>query len=55
MNKAEAKDKQHKSWTLVAPGWGKYDSLMRAWAAPVIAKAKGNRFIFCRTAAPMVQ
>jgi len=35
MDKAEAKDKQHQSWTLVAPGWGKYDSLMRAWAAPV--------------------
>ncbi len=35
MNKAEAKDKQHKSWTMVAPGWGKYDPLMRAWAAPV--------------------
>ena len=35
MNQAEAKDKQHKSWTMVAPGWGKYDALMRTWAAPV--------------------
>lgn len=35
MDKVEAKDKQHKSWTMVAPGWGKYDPLMRAWAAPV--------------------
>lgn len=35
MNKMEAKEKQHKSWTMVAPGWGKYDSQMRAWAAPV--------------------
>jgi len=35
MNKVEAKDKQHKSWTLVAPGWGKYDPLLRAWGAPV--------------------
>ena len=35
MDKLEAKDKQHKSWTLVAPGWGKYDGQMRAWAAPV--------------------
>jgi ubiquinone/menaquinone biosynthesis C-methylase UbiE len=35
MNQVEAKEKQHKSWTMVAPGWGKYDSLMRAWAAPV--------------------
>lgn len=35
MDKAEAKDKQHKSWTMVAPGWGKYDPQMRAWAAPV--------------------
>jgi len=35
MDKAEAKDKQHKSWTMVAPGWGKYDPLMRAWAQPV--------------------
>ncbi len=35
MNKAEAKQKQHQSWTMVAPGWGKYDPLMRAWAAPV--------------------
>ena len=35
MNLTEAKDKQHKSWTLVAPGWGKHDALMRDWAAPV--------------------
>jgi len=35
MNKTEAKDKQHKSWTLVAPGWGKYDPLTSAWCAPV--------------------
>jgi ubiquinone/menaquinone biosynthesis C-methylase UbiE len=35
LDKVEAKDKQHKSWTLVAPGWGKYDPLMRAWGAPV--------------------
>lgn len=35
MDKAEAKDKQHKSWTMVAPGWGKYDPLLRAWAEPV--------------------
>lgn len=35
MDKVEAKGKQHESWTLVAPGWGKYDPLMRAWAAPV--------------------
>lgn len=35
MNKVEAKEKQLKSWTLVAPGWSKYDSLMRAWAEPV--------------------
>lgn len=35
MNKAEAKEKQHKSWTMVAPGWSKYDPLMRTWAAPV--------------------
>ena len=35
MNKVEAKEKQHKSWTMVAPGWGKYDPLMRTWAAPV--------------------
>jgi len=35
MNMVEAKDKQHKSWTLVAPGWGKYDPLLRAWGAPV--------------------
>jgi ubiquinone/menaquinone biosynthesis C-methylase UbiE len=35
MNQAEAKQKQHKSWTMVAPGWGKYDALMRTWAAPV--------------------
>jgi ubiquinone/menaquinone biosynthesis C-methylase UbiE len=35
MNKTEARDKQHKSWTLVAPGWEKHDALMRAWAAPV--------------------
>ncbi len=35
MDKAEAKGKQHESWTLVAPGWGKYDPLMRTWAAPV--------------------
>ncbi len=35
MNQVEAKEKQHKSWTMVAPGWGKYDSLMRDWAAPV--------------------
>jgi ubiquinone/menaquinone biosynthesis C-methylase UbiE len=35
MDMAVAKEKQHKSWTMVAPGWGKYDPLMRAWAAPV--------------------
>ncbi len=35
MDKAVAKQKQHESWTMVAPGWGKYDSLMRTWAAPV--------------------
>jgi len=35
MNMAEAKQKQHQSWTMVAPGWGKYDPLMRSWAAPV--------------------
>ena len=35
MQQAEAKEKQHKSWTMVAPGWGKYDALMRTWAAPV--------------------
>ncbi|GAB4506938.1 MAG: methyltransferase domain-containing protein [Sulfuricaulis sp.] len=35
MNLAEAKQNQHKSWTLVAPGWGKHDALMRAWAQPV--------------------
>jgi ubiquinone/menaquinone biosynthesis C-methylase UbiE len=35
MNLVEAKEKQHKSWTLVAPGWGKHDALMRDWAAPV--------------------
>jgi len=35
MTKAEAKQKQHQSWTMVAPGWGKYDPLMRSWAAPV--------------------
>lgn len=35
MDKVEAKGKQHESWTLVAPGWGKYDPLMRTWAAPV--------------------
>src|SRR5512139_1338947 len=35
MNLVEAKEKQHKSWTMVAPGWGKYDTLMRDWAAPV--------------------
>jgi ubiquinone/menaquinone biosynthesis C-methylase UbiE len=35
MNTVEAKQKQHKSWTMVAPGWGKYDPLMRAWASPV--------------------
>lgn len=35
MDKVEAKEKQHKSWTMVAPGWGKYDPLMRTWAAPV--------------------
>jgi len=35
MDKAEAKAKQHKSWTLVAPGWDKYDAQMRAWAQPV--------------------
>jgi len=35
MNHVEAKQSQHKSWTMVAPGWGKYDPLMRTWAAPV--------------------
>jgi len=35
MNKVEAKEKQHKSWSMVAPGWDKYDPLMRAWAAPL--------------------
>ena len=35
MDMTEAKKNQHKSWTMVAPGWGKYDSLMRAWAQPV--------------------
>ena len=35
MNHVEAKQSQHKSWTMVAPGWGKYDPLMRSWAAPV--------------------
>jgi ubiquinone/menaquinone biosynthesis C-methylase UbiE len=35
MTRAEAKQKQHQSWTMVAPGWGKYDPLMRSWAAPV--------------------
>ncbi len=35
MDKVEAKGKQHESWTLVAPGWGKYDPQMRTWAAPV--------------------
>src|SRR4030066_2445750 len=35
MNQVEAKAMQHKSWTMVAPGWGKYDPLMRTWAAPV--------------------
>jgi ubiquinone/menaquinone biosynthesis C-methylase UbiE len=35
MDMAVAKEKQRESWTRVAPGWGKYDPLMRAWAAPV--------------------
>jgi len=35
MNKVEAKDKQHKSWKLVSPGWGKYDPLIRNWSMPV--------------------
>ena len=38
MNKAEAKDKQHKGWTMVAPGWGKHDALMRAWTAPATGR-----------------
>jgi len=35
MDMAEAKKNQHKSWTMVAPGWGKYDSLMRGWSQPL--------------------
>ncbi len=35
MNLAEAKQNQHKSWTLVAPGWGKHDALMRGWTQPL--------------------
>ena len=35
MDMVEAKKNQHKSWTMVAPGWGKYDSQMRTWAQPV--------------------
>ncbi|BAV33640.1 methyltransferase type 11 [Sulfuricaulis limicola] len=35
MDMVEAKKNQHKSWTMVAPGWGKYDPQMRTWAQPV--------------------
>ena len=35
MDMAEAKKNQHKSWTMVAPGWGKHDALMRTWSQPV--------------------
>jgi SAM-dependent methyltransferase len=38
MDKAEAKAKQLQSWTAVAPGWGKYDETVTAWAAPVAAR-----------------
>ena len=35
MDMVEAKKNQHKSWTMVAPGWGKHDALLRTWAQPL--------------------
>lgn len=35
MDMVEAKKNQHKSWTMVAPGWDKHDALMRTLAQPL--------------------